>query len=164
MLLTAICEQGVSTYAYAYFIVTDVIPPVITSCAPSVSVTAGANEQATVPSLTSSVAASDSCGNITLSQSPAAGTPVPLGPRTITITVRDNAGLTSQCQTTLHVTPRCPGDMTLDGLVSTPDLAIFLAFFGQAATLYPRADCNADGQISTPHLVSLIANFGQACL
>lgn len=57
----------------------------------------------------------------------------------------------------------CPGDFNGDGVVSTPDLVIFLGVFGQAVTPGSAQDFNGDGVVSTPDLVSFLGLFGTAC-
>lgn len=161
--LTGTCVSGAIGTKTVYFNVTDTTPPTINSCAPARSVAAGTNEMAAVPSVIGSVSASDACGGVTITQSPTAGTLVPLGPRVITINVRDTANQNSQCQSMLYVTPKCQGDLNLDGSINTADLTIFLSFFGSAGSLYPRADCNADGLINTSDLTLFISRFGTSC-
>ena len=81
-------------------------PPVITACAQAISTSATGNCQAFVPDFTSYVAASDDftpASELSMSQTPPAGTPVGLGPTAVTITVTDRAGLSSQCTTSFLV-------------------------------------------------------------
>ncbi|MBN8643843.1 MAG: hypothetical protein J0L61_01210 [Planctomycetes bacterium] len=59
--------------------------------------------------------------------------------------------------------PPCPGDLNLDGLVNTADLAIFLGSFGLPALPGDRADLNHDGVINTLDLAIFLGAFGQPC-
>jgi hypothetical protein len=116
----------------ANFTVTDVTPPVISSCASDQSASAGPGCTALVPDFTGSTAAVDACGSVTVTQSPAAGTPVGPGITVVTITATDGAGLTSTCtanftvsDTTAPTISVCAGDQTLSAgsgcFVSLPD-------------------------------------------
>src|SRR5439155_1243661 len=92
--VTATDAAGNSARCTTSFTVTDSTPPTVT-CPAATSASAGANCQAAVPNVLSGVTVSDNCtsaGSITLSQSPAAGTMVGLGPHTITVTATDAAG------------------------------------------------------------------------
>lgn len=72
--------------------------PVITSCASNTTVALDAACSATVPDLTASTSFTDNCPGATISQSPAAGTPVN-GEQTVTvtITVTDASANSVQC-------------------------------------------------------------------
>src|SRR5204863_873943 len=92
------------------FTVTHSTPPTVTSPG-ATGASAGANCQAAVPNVLSGVTVSDNCssaGAITLSQSPAAGTMVGLGPHTITVTATDAAGNSATCTTSFTVTDNTP--------------------------------------------------------
>src|SRR5439155_15125403 len=85
------------------------------------SASAGANCQAAVPNILSGVTGNDNCssaGAITLSQSPAAGTLVGLGPHTITVTATDVAGNSATCTTTFTVTDNTPPTVTCPAATS----------------------------------------------
>jgi hypothetical protein len=103
--------RGNTTTQTQTVIVQDTIAPVIASCAPPTSALAGVSCLAPVPNVTGNVSASDNCtasGALTITQSPAPGTMVGLGPTTITITVKDAVGNTSTCMTTFTVTNDAP--------------------------------------------------------
>src|SRR5206468_8515267 len=88
------------------FTVTDATAPTVICPAPT-SASAETNCLAAVPDVLSGVSASDSCSGtngITLSQDPAAGTPVGLGVHTITVTATDAATNSATCTTTFTVT------------------------------------------------------------
>jgi formylglycine-generating enzyme required for sulfatase activity len=100
----------------------DAVPPVITTCAPNQSVGTAIGCQGVVPDFTASVAASDNCSPLVLTQSPTAGTTASLGSTAVTITARDPSGNTSQCVATLTVTDTsgpiittCAGNQTVAG-------------------------------------------------
>ncbi len=104
------------------FTVSDVTAPVITACAPAQTGTTNSSCQATVPSFTGNVTATDNCtaaANLVITQSPVAGTLVGLGVTTVTITVKDAANNTTTCTTTFTVTDvtapvfsACPPNIT----------------------------------------------------
>ena len=103
--------------------VVDSTPPVITACAAPQAANANANCQAALPDFTGAVTATDNCsasGALTITQSPAAGTPVGLGTTAVTLTVRDAANNTATCATgftvTDHTNPvlsNCPSPITV---------------------------------------------------
>jgi hypothetical protein len=103
----------------AFRIGADPIPPTITCPADTVRVAAAAN--CALPNVTSFATASDnSAAPVTITQTPAAGTAVPLEtPTTVTVVVRDAAGNRSApCSFTVVVfdgppTLRVPGALTL---------------------------------------------------
>ncbi|HEX8071761.1 MAG TPA: immunoglobulin-like domain-containing protein [Pyrinomonadaceae bacterium] len=85
--------------------VIDNTPPTVTAPGPS-SASADASCQAAIPNVVAGASATDNCtpaGSITIMQSPAAGTPVGLGPHTITITATDAAGNNGTATTTFTV-------------------------------------------------------------
>jgi len=100
---TSSCTQTVT--------VVDNQPPNITCPAPS-SASADANCQAAVPDMRSSATTSDNCGSVTVTQSPAPGTTVGLGPHAITLTATDSSGNSSSCTTTFTVNDTTPPTIT----------------------------------------------------
>lgn len=91
--------------------VVDNTPPTITAPADS-SANADANCQAPVPDYRPSTTASDNCGNVTLSQSPAPGTLVGFGPHTVTITANDGNGNTNSDDVVFTVNDVTPPTIT----------------------------------------------------
>jgi hypothetical protein len=98
--------------------------PVITTCLPDFSIAADGTCVALLPNLTKSVVADDNCCCVTVTQSPAAGTPVTIGtPVLVTLTVTDTAGLTAQCTATVTAVDRtapgltCPTAITMTNMV-----------------------------------------------
>jgi hypothetical protein len=85
------------------FVAQDIVDPVITSCAPAITVNAGSNGKASIPSFLGSVSASDDSGSVTLSQTPKAGTSVTAGTYQIVIKAKDSAGNYTTCNTTFTV-------------------------------------------------------------
>ena len=113
--VTATDEAGNSSTCTTTFTVNDTTPPTITCPAPT-SASADASCQAPVPDVASGATASDNCsapGSITKTQSPAAGTMVGLGSRTITVTATDGAGNSSTCTTTFTVNDTTPPSLTV---------------------------------------------------
>lgn len=94
---------GAITSSVATLTLVDTTVPMIATCAPDQTLPAGANCQVAIPDLTGSVVASDTCGPVTKSQSPAAGTLVGTGTQVVTITVTDSANLTATCTASVTV-------------------------------------------------------------
>jgi len=93
----------------ASFIVRDVTPPVINTCATNILANANASCQATVPSFTNGVVATDSCGGaVALTQVPTIGTTVGTGTNSITIRAVDLAGNTNTCTASFIVRDATP--------------------------------------------------------
>src|SRR5205085_201023 len=104
--VTATDAAGNSATCTTIFTVTDTTAPTV-NCSPVPNASTDGNCQAAVPSVLSGVTVSDGCsaaGEITLSQSPAAGTLVGLGAHTITVTATDAADNSATCTTIFTVT------------------------------------------------------------
>jgi hypothetical protein len=84
------------------------------TCPTVPGVIADGNCHAVVPNILGSVTVSacSSHGAISLSQSPAAGTPVGLGPHTITVTASNTSGDQASCTTSFMVTDKTPPTIT----------------------------------------------------
>jgi hypothetical protein len=67
------------------------------------TISADTNCQAAIPYLTPQVVAGDTCGGVTITQSPVAGTLVGLGDTVVTIAVSDAANNQATCQATITV-------------------------------------------------------------
>jgi probable HAF family extracellular repeat protein len=94
--------------------VVDTMPPT-GSCPTDMTAAADANCQAPVPDVASQVVASDNCtptGLLKITQDPAAGTMVGLGPQPISIKVTDGSGNSSSCGLTFTVQDKTPPTMT----------------------------------------------------
>jgi hypothetical protein len=94
----------------------DAEPPAITSTPQDLAQTAAADShcQAAVPDLTGLVRATDNCSaSLNVTQDPAPGTLVGLGPTNITLTVTDAAGNASTLATTFTVADRTAPSLTL---------------------------------------------------
>src|SRR5437762_4498290 len=80
--------------------VVDNEPPSITSCATNKILTTNTGCTAIMPDLTGEVTAADNVtppANLSITQSPAAGTPLGIGTTPVTITVGDAAGNSETC-------------------------------------------------------------------
>ena len=86
---TATCQFAVT--------VTETEKPVITTCAPTQTLTAGAGGTAALPDLTALTVVTDNCGTPALSQVPAVGTLLPVGSTNVVITATDAAGNSATC-------------------------------------------------------------------
>ena len=103
--------------------VIDNTPPLFTTCAPSVTVApnyAGCTSK--LLNYTNAVTAADNCSAVTLTQSPPAGTALPLGPNTITITAKDACGNSSTCSFIVTVTK------TLDVTISNSNPQLYYGY------------------------------------
>ncbi len=96
----------------------DTTPPTITTCAPSLSASAGIGCTAALPDFTASTVASDDCGPLTITQVPAAGTPVGLGTTAVVVTVTDGSGNTATCSTSFSVSDTTPPSITQGSIAS----------------------------------------------
>jgi hypothetical protein len=91
-------------------IVNDTTPPAL-NCPAPITGSAGSSCQAAIPNIVPSVTATDNCtasSAIYITQSPAAGTMVGLGPHTITVTATDGNNNSSTCSTTFTVLDTTP--------------------------------------------------------
>src|SRR5438874_2380686 len=123
-----------ATCTTTFTVTHDTAPTVI--CPAPTSASAGTNCLAAVPDVLGGVSASDSCSGtngITLSQSPAVGTLVGLGPHVITVTATDAAGNSATCMTSFTVTDNtaptviCPAPTSASAgtncLAAVPDVS-----------------------------------------
>lgn len=119
--LTATDEQGNSRSCSFNLIATDNIVPSIDICPPPTSVPGDANCDGIIPDLTSLTTVSDNCtpsGNITLIQSPTAGSSIS-NTTNVTITATDLSGNSSTCIVVVSIEDTtapmitCPGDQTI---------------------------------------------------
>jgi uncharacterized repeat protein (TIGR01451 family) len=152
-------------------VVNDVTPPTISVSAQTIPADASCN--AVVPDFTASATVADNCacaGNdeseacadrhpITVTQSPAAGTPVGLGTHTITLTANDgssnNGGLgnTTTVTTTLTVADQtapvisCPTDIEVFLPLNTSDTSMAVTYPAATAT----DNCSSSPTITYSH-------------
>jgi len=120
VMLTVIDDSGNSTMCAATITVVDLTSPTITQCADNRTLPADSSCQAVVPDLTGEVEATDNCDLApVVTQSPAAGTVLALGPRLVTLTVTDAAGNSTACMALVTVVDTmgpvitCPVDVTV---------------------------------------------------
>jgi uncharacterized repeat protein (TIGR01451 family) len=147
-------------------VVNDVTPPVITASPQTIA--ADASCQAVVPDFTATASVSDNCAcagsdnsevcadrhPITVTQSPAAGTPVGLGTHTITLTANDgssnNGGAGNTATTTVVLTV---ADQTAPVISCPTDIEVYLplsSFDTSMAVTYPAA--TATDNCSSPNI------------
>ncbi|HSK12391.1 MAG TPA: HYR domain-containing protein, partial [Phnomibacter sp.] len=122
--ITVADQAGNEETCTTTFTVTDNIKPVIVTCPAPQSANANNNCLAPVPNFVPGVVATDNCssaGNLTITQSPVAGTLVGLGTTTVTITVRDAANNEVTCTTTFTVADNTPPSITCPANITTPD-------------------------------------------
>jgi uncharacterized repeat protein (TIGR01451 family) len=146
---------GAGNSATAQFTVTvsDTTAPTVTAPADS-SANADANCQAAVPNYVAGSTAFDNCdSSVTLTQSPAAGTPVGKGPHTVTVTGTDDAGNQGTDTVVFTVNDVTPPTITLNG--ANPQ-------YVECHTSYPElgatANDNCDGSFAATPSGSVNAN------
>jgi hypothetical protein len=115
---TATDNHGHTATATQVITVVDNTPPALTVPANS-SAFANASCQAATPNVVSASSASDNCGPVTVTQSPAAGTVTGLGPHTITVTAKDAAGNHTDKLVIFTVVDNTPPTIILNGNVIT---------------------------------------------
>ena len=98
-------NRGISNSTTFAVIVLDTTSPDIVSCAPNTNVVADAFCNGITPNLTGLVVATDGCGSgsLVVTQSPTAGSSMPLGPNAVTLTVTDPSGNFNNCVATVTV-------------------------------------------------------------
>lgn len=123
VLITLTDESGNSSSCIANVLPDDTTPPTITCPGPQTA-SAGTACDYVLPSYITLATVTDNCSGFTISQSPAAGTTVPVGTNTITLTATDAGGNTASCDFELFVsetvnpTITCPTDIvTCDPVV-----------------------------------------------
>jgi hypothetical protein len=99
---------GSATGGPAVLTVVDTVPPTILSCASNHTLSVGVNCTASLPDLTGEVVATDASGPVTVTQSPPAGTQLPLGVTNVTFTVRDSSSNASLCASIITVADTTP--------------------------------------------------------
>ena len=109
-------NHGHTATATQVITVVDHTPPSLTVPADS-SAFANSSCQAAIPNVVSGSTASDNCGAVTITQSPAAGTLVGLGAHSITVTATDTAGNHTDKTVTFTVIDNTPPTITLNGNV-----------------------------------------------
>ncbi|TML11745.1 MAG: HYR domain-containing protein, partial [Actinobacteria bacterium] len=110
--LTAADANDNETSCVTHFHVVDTTPPTITTCPPPQTASASASCQAAVPDFVAGTVASDNCSAVTITQSPAAGTLVGVGPHAVVITAADIYGNSSTCNTSFTVNDTTPPTIT----------------------------------------------------
>ncbi|MCB9234633.1 MAG: HYR domain-containing protein [Bacteroidia bacterium] len=112
--VTATDGAGNSSTCSRTVTVNDNTPPAIV-CSANQTANANASCQGTLPNFATLATVSDNCspvGNITKTQSPAAGTTVGLGVTTVTITATDQSGNNATCTPTFTVVDNTPPVVT----------------------------------------------------
>ena len=103
---------GNTATCQASYIVSDMTPPTIVSCASSATATANSAGQAPVPDFTAQVQATDNCtpsNALVKTQSPPAGTLVGIGATPVVISITDASGNSAVCATMFTVQAVPPG-------------------------------------------------------
>ncbi len=80
-----------------------------------------------------------------------------------TCVITNPCGQQTTAPVNLIITPACPGDVNLDGNVTTADLAIVLGTFGSHPQPGTLGDINGDGAVNTTDLTILLGSFGRHC-
>jgi hypothetical protein len=97
-------------------------PPTISQCAASITASADTNCEAIVPNFTGAVVASDLCtptSELTITQTPTNGAIAFLGTNTVTITVTNQVGLSTNCTTSFIVVDNTPPQITCPSDITT---------------------------------------------
>ena len=115
---TVMDNHGNTATATQVITVVDNTPPSLTVPADS-SAVADSNCQAVIPNVVSGSTASDNCGSVTITQSPAAGTLVGSGAHSITVKATDGAGNQTDKTVTFTVIDNTLPTITLNGNVIT---------------------------------------------
>jgi gliding motility-associated-like protein len=167
--LTATDDDGNTATCTFQVIIADGTPPTITSgCPADASVNADATCVFTMTDYTSTITVTDNCNlasSIVITQSPAVGSTLPIGPNTITLTATDANGNASNCTFTLTVVDataptivNCPANqdltITANCEASLPDFT---------ASLTVTDNCSASGTIlvtQSPVAGTLISGNG----
>ena len=145
----------------------DTTPPVIT-CAPTPApITAGINGMAAIPDLVSGTTAIDDISipaNITITQSPTAGTMVGVGVYNVVLTATDEAGNNATCTIVVTIneppfTTLNPGDIAFVGfnLDGNDGFAFILLKDIIAGTNIKFTDCG----VSNPNTISCVGSGGE---
>ncbi len=101
--LTATDDTGNTDSCFFYVFVTDETDPTIT-CPEDKTVSADSNCEFKLPDYTGEATVDDNCDDdVEVTQSPAPGTVIGLGPQTVTLTAEDDAGNTASCSFTVTV-------------------------------------------------------------
>ena len=134
--------------------VLDNIAPIISTCAPSVTV---------VPNFTGCtsklldyrnvVVATDNCSVVTLTQSPVAGTALPLGANTVTIIATDACGNSSSCSFTVTV------NKTLDMVLTNSNPQLYYGYTLDQSTVISAKPTGGVG----PYKVVITMNRPLGC-
>ena len=141
--------------------VVDTTPPTITTCPAPQSADANSSCQAAVPNFAGSAVASDLCGSaVTITQSPAAGTMVGLGPTTVTITAKDISNNSSTCQTTFTVNDKTPPTITRNGTDPNPMyVECHTSFTDPGATAHDNCSANFAATATGSVNVNIVATY-----
>ncbi len=142
-----------------HFTIIDTTAPII-SATPANGSAAADCGSAPLPDMRGELIASDNCATLTVEQSPAPGTALPVGTHTITFTVRDACQNEASTTASYVVTAdTCPADFDHSGDVGAADLAILLGTWGPC-----DASCctNLDGDtlVSAGDLALLLGAWG----
>jgi hypothetical protein len=124
VIITATDDAGLTATCAVVLTAKDETDPAIDVCASAQDVNLDGNCEISIPNLTGGVTASDNCpAALNISQSPTAGTKVALahnGTTSVTITVTDVAGNSTDCTVTLTAKDMtapsitCPDDVTVE--------------------------------------------------
>ena len=118
--LRLVASDGqVKTFDDMSVTVTD-LPPVITHCATNRSTALVSNCTLAAPNLTGEVIATDTFSSVTVTQRPAPGAALGLGPNTVTLSAVDAAGHVTTCQVVVTVVDQTPPAITCPTNILVP--------------------------------------------
>jgi len=148
---TATCQFTVT--------VTDTEKPVITTCAPAQTLTAGSGGTVALPDLTALTVATDNCGTPVLSQVPAVGALLPVGSTNVVITATDAAGNTATCTVAVVVQAGSKPVLAITQL-DTGEVKVYWTAPATGWNLYSAPAVLGAGTVWTPVSASLYVTNG----
>lgn len=141
---TATDGAGLSAACSFSVTVSDNQAPVINDCGGNQVLAGNANCQAALPNLTGNIVFSNNCPGITITQSPVAGTVI-MGSSTVSFTLTDAAGNSSQCSVNVSIQDNTPPTLNCPASVA---VGTSMGSCDGVATFAPTATDNCDNNVT----------------